>query len=148
MSIQLDSVLTIAIGRNQQDGTPLCDDDWSDFQYQVIHRCEQAGGEVVCHALSVSAIGSDGRNRGQEEESAVFVVINVQRLEALRRTLSSDIEAYGQTSACFAFDMGHEPVFAGTTDGYRPQLSAAAITDGLEEALNDGLARRIAGPRQ
>lgn len=148
MSIQLDSVLTIAIGRNLSDGTPMTDVHWARFQAQVVDAVDTAGGTIVCHAVTDDAVGSDGVNDGEAEQSAVFVVINVRWLGYLRRRLSAILADHGQTSACFAFDMGHEPVFAGTTDGYRPQLSAAAITDGLEEALNDGLARRIAGPRQ
>lgn len=148
MSIQLDSVLTIAIGRNLPDGKPMSDDHWAQFQFEVATEIDRSGGTLVCHARSDFAVGSDGANDGAEEESAVFLVVNVARLDALRRELSGVIADYGQTSACFSFDLAHEPVFAGTTDGYRPQLSAAAITDGLEEALNDGLARRIAGPRQ
>lgn len=157
MTITLDTVLTVAIGRNGQDGRPLTDSLWAGFQRQVLDLLK-GEGTVVCHALSVSAVGSDGVNEGVEEDSAVFIAVNVRNEEVVRATLSNLLGAYGQTSACFAMDHFHEPAFAGTIDGYRPRLSPVMASldrevrqsrreqyASLEAALNDGFARRTHG---
>lgn len=136
MNITLDSVLTVAIGRNQQDGTPLADTDWNTFQRVVGITLERHGGIVVAHTHG-GGIGSDGGNAGVLEESAVFVAINIDDLLGARRDLAPVLKAFGQSSACFAFDMAHEPVFA-TTDGFRPSLP----DPGLEAWLEEGHGRR------
>ena len=138
VSVELDTVLTVAIGRNLADGTPMDDERWSLFQWSVRHLLD-AHGTVVCHALSVAAVGSDGVNDGAEEDSAVFIVVNPADEQLLRRRLGDELTGFGQTSACFSVDHFHEPVFAGTTDGYRPRVGPDPE---LERWLQDGQARR------
>jgi hypothetical protein len=119
MSITLDSVLTVAIGRNGRDGTPMSDRDWAEFQSLVAAELVSAGGTIVAHTTG-GGLGSDGVNEGSEEESAVFVAINIEHLIAARRSIALALKLFGQSSAAFAFDMAHEPVFP-TPTGFRPQ---------------------------
>lgn len=132
--VTLDAVLTVAIGRNGADGTPMSDHDWELFQRSV--KCTlNVYGTVVCHALSVSAVGSDGLNDGQDEESAVFIAVNVDDEELVRKLIGQKLARFEQTSACFSVDHYHEPVFAGTTDGYRPRVA-------IDDPFAEGRARR------
>lgn len=115
----LDSVLTVAIGRNCSDGSALWDDDWSSFQERVKVLLSEYG-TVVAAAVG-HGVGSDGVNDSQAEETAVFVVVNAYKFltSGLRPMLAALLREYGQTSACFAYDLYHEPVF-NTVDGGRP----------------------------
>lgn len=135
MTTTLDSVLTVAIGRNGQDGQPMDDDRWAQFQHEVAASLVATGGMIVAHALG-GGLGSDGANEGVEEESCVFVTINVERLHKVRMMVAMDLDRYGQTSACFAYDMAHEPCFA-TPDGYRRES-----VDSFGAQLAEGHARR------
>jgi hypothetical protein len=134
--VELDTVLTVAIGRNGADGQPMSDPQWSRFQTETASRIQGNGAKVVCHALSVAAVGSDGSNDGQDEESAVFVAINPTDELELRRQLGTLLARFGQSSACFSLDHFHEPVFAGTTDGYRPRVAP------IDDPFAEGRARR------
>jgi hypothetical protein len=136
MTITLDSVLTVAIGRNGQDGQPMTTADWLLFQHNVAAELVSAGGTIVAHTVG-GGLGSDGVNEGSEEESAVFVAINVEDLNGARRNVAQWLREFGQSSACFAFDMAHEPVFA-TPSGFRP----ASVDDGFGDWLAEGHARR------
>lgn len=135
MNITLDSVLTVAIGRNGQDGTPMRTSDWLLFQAKVAGALVHAGGTIVAHTVG-GGLGSDGVNEGSEEESAVFVAINVKDLNGARRGLAGVLRGFGQSSAAFAFDMAHEPVFP-TADGFRPES-----VDSFGAWLAEGHARR------
>ena len=136
MTIQLDSVLTVVIGRNGQDGQPLSDEAWDAFRLATLTMIT-AYGPVVGSA-SGSGIGSDGANDGQDEDSAVFIaLVDVNSLAALRRALAPILARFGQTTAAFAYDLEHEPVFSTTTDGFRP-LEVVEVIDFLAE----GRARR------
>lgn len=137
MTITLDSVLTVAIGRNQADGTPMNTGQWLAFQHEVAASLLATGGTIVAHTLG-GGLGSDGVNADQEEESCVFVVINVGRLDEVRRLVAMDLDRFDQSSACFAFDTAHEPVFA-TADGFRP-----SSVDSFGAQLAEGNARRTA----
>jgi hypothetical protein len=137
MTITLDSVLTVAIGRNGQAGDPLPDHAWDLFQREVASSLLATGGTIVAHTTG-GGLGSDGVNNGQEEESCVFVVINVGDPDRVRRLVAWDLGHFDQSSACFAFDLAHEPVFA-TPSGFRP----ASIDDGFGALLAEGHARRV-----
>lgn len=112
----LDKVLTVAVGRNQSDGSELPDNRWQEFRSKVKSALEQQG--IVVAVTSGGGIGSDGLNDGSDEESAVFVTINPKSAEEARKSLAELLPEYGQGSACFAYDQSHEPVFA-TENGYR-----------------------------
>ena len=136
MTIALDSVLTVAIGRNGLDGTPLAPSAWRDFQEKVAGFLVLAGGTIVAHTTG-HGLTSDGDTAGSEEESCVFVAINVEDLDRARKGVARALRKVEQSSACFAFDGAHDPVFP-TANGFRP----AAIDDGFGGWLAEGNARR------
>ncbi len=132
----LDSVLTIAIGRitnglsvvqqvrGPQPAQPLSELQWSLFREEVFTLAEQFG--TVVSFGDVIGVTSDQPDQ-EEEDSYVLVVINAD-VAALRPRLAEVLHRYGATSACFAHDADHEPVFD-TEDGFRPSVptsSAAA----------------------
>lgn len=117
MTVELDTVLTVAVGRNGPDGKPMSSWRWSNFRSNV-RTVLSAYGTVVAETTG-GGVGSDGVNDGEEEESAVFVAINVHSLDAVRSLLARLLHNYGQSSACFAYDDVHEPCFP-TLNGYRP----------------------------
>jgi hypothetical protein len=114
--MQLDSVVTVAIGRNSKDGKPLTSRRWANFQNRVKMTLSELA-LVVAHTQG-AGVGSDGVNESEAEDSAVLVAINPKDKELLRQRLAKLLPRYGQTSAAFAIDASHEPVFP-TKDGYR-----------------------------
>lgn len=115
--MQLDSVLTVAIGRNGSDGTPMNFIDWELFQTEVQNTVNERA-TLVYTGQSEAAIGSDGNNDGQEEDSFAIIAINVNNTNDLRWELARILKKFGQGSACFSYDSAHEPVFA-TDTGWR-----------------------------
>lgn len=112
----LDRVLTVAIGRNNSEGVPLSNRRWRSFQNKVSFTLGRYGNVVA--KTNGGGVGSDGVNDGSEEESAIFLAINVSDIDAVRERIAQILPQFGQGSACFAIDREHEPVFA-TTNGYR-----------------------------
>lgn len=112
----LDKVLTLAIGRNNSSGKALPENKWQEFQERA-HSVLAKQGYVVAHAVG-EAKGSDGVNEGAEEDTAVIVVINPRDAQKARTELAKLLPEYGQSSAAFAYDSSHEPVFP-TENGYR-----------------------------
>jgi hypothetical protein len=128
---QLDSVLTVAIGRNTSDGSPLSDNDWADFQRDV-HRDLSVFGTVVGCGVG-AGFGTDGENAEQVEQNAIFVaLVGWDQLDKCRASIGALIGRYDQTTACFAYDLAHEPVFSTTTDGFRPRV--APVSDFLADS--------------
>lgn len=116
--MNLDTVLTLAIGRNNSNGQPLNNERWLEFQSQIKTLVNADRSAImVAHTIG-GGVGSDGVNENEDEESAVFVIINAFSVTKMRERLARVLKHYGQSSACFALDMAHEPVFA-TNDGYR-----------------------------
>lgn len=134
MTMILDTVITVAIGRNDASGRPLKGSTWSRFQREV-RELLASSGTVVAHVAGADGVGSDGVNDGQAEETALFIVVNPKNELGVRRALSSILGRYGQYSAAFAVDHYHEPCFAGTTDGFRPRVA-------VDDFLADGRTRR------
>lgn len=116
MSVVLDQVLTLAIGRNGQDGKPMSSYRWHKFQAKARSVIEQSA-TVVAHTMG-RGVGSDNVNEYAPEDSAIIVAINPTNVELIREQLALLLPKYGQGSAAFAFDREHEPVFA-TKNGYR-----------------------------
>ena len=114
--MKLDQVLTVAIGDLDSEGIKLTPTEWSDFRSDV-RQVLDTYGDVVAEVEGLG-IGSDGLNEGQVEATAVYIVVNPERIDRLRAHLAQVIDAYGQSSACFALDQAHEPVF-NTPSGYR-----------------------------
>ena len=112
----LDTVTTVAIGRNGPDG-PMNEHHWNLFQSSVRIACERFGTVVAC--TTGQAVGSDDDREGQPEETAIVVVINVTDEATLRSRIAYFLRTFDQTSACFATDRAHEPVF-NTETGARP----------------------------
>lgn len=114
----LDTVLTVAIGRNDATGTAMYPGEWARFRRDVRTLCDRSA-TVVAETVG-TAIGSDGPNDGTPEETAVYVMINPTGDfdTSFRAALADVLATYSTTSACFAIDRTHEPVFA-TTDGWR-----------------------------
>jgi hypothetical protein len=113
----LDSVLTLAIGRNGADGKPMSEQRWNSFQSEVRNAIIEVGTPVFAGTAD-NAIGSDGRNDGVQEDSYAIIAINVKEPRTLRAKVAGIIGKYEQGSACFSIDTAHEPVFS-TKDGWR-----------------------------
>lgn len=152
----LDSVLTIAIGDVTSEGVRLSPTDWAAFQGEVLNAIAASDGTLVAHAVG-NGLTSDQPEQVLEA-TAVFLVVNCDNPGSLRKALARILPAYGQGSACFAFQMAHEPVFA-TTTGFRdgtplsaPEpvapavdgaLSAIFVADDLEQGLAATHGRRV-----
>lgn len=115
-AVTLDRVSTIAIG------DPLCHEKtlWN-FSDQIAYEVRLAGGTVYAQTVGM-AIGSDGVNGGQPERTAIVLAGNIADLDGLRLRLAHLLSDWNMTSACFATDSAHEPIFQGPT-GYRPGYS-------------------------
>ena len=113
-----DRVLTIAIG----DATPYGNGtvpapDFRRAGQSIARSVRQRGGTV--YALTQGAgVGSDDDRNGVTERTIIILAGNVRDVAGLRRDVSSVLQSYGMTSACFALDRSHEPVFD-TADGSR-----------------------------
>ena len=105
----LDTVLTIAIGG--------IDHLWSALD-EIEKLVIQHGGQVF-GMFEGFGFTSDTEPR-TTETSGVVLVGNVPtvHIDGLRRTVAEVLRTYGTTSACFAIDPAHEPVW-NTTDGAR-----------------------------
>jgi hypothetical protein len=125
---KLDTVITVAIGDVGPAGQ-LSPGDWLYFQDEVRATLDKYATVVAQTSgqglRSDDELGPDGNlvTPGHDiEQTAVFVAINPHDIElGFRRDLARILKRYGQTSACFAIDPKHEPVFT-TPDGYRPQV--------------------------
>jgi len=123
--MKLDKVLTIAIGRNDANGIALSDSQWADFTARL-DEIVAAHATVVFTGHSDYAIGSDGANDSEQEESYAIIAINPEDTVGLRADVASLLWVNRQTSACFALDGAHEPVWY-TIGGDRPAVSPAPI---------------------
>lgn len=123
---KLDTVLTVAIGRIMADGVELDARDWADFRFNV-DASITTFGTVVAYALGGGLTSDQGD--ATLEDTAVWVVVNVSDPDSLRASLSWRLRDYGASSACFAFDGAHEPVFP-TLDGRRADSFAHETSEG------------------
>ena len=123
--MKLDKVLTIAIGRNDANGEPLSGAQWLDFCSRL-DEIVAAHGTIVFAGSSDYAIGSDGANDGEQEESYALIAINPEDVRGLREDIASLLWVNRQTSAAFALDSTHEPVWY-TIGGDRPAISPAPV---------------------
>lgn len=114
--MQLDCVLTLAIGRNYGDNVPLSNRRWNNFQCKLREVVSKQA--TVVGFSSGNGVGSDEGRNGEEEETAILVAINPKDVTVLRASVAQVIKHYQQSSAAFAIDNAHEPVFA-TKDGTR-----------------------------
>ncbi len=125
---QLDSVLTVAIGRNRQDGSPLSEQRWGEFKATVAGHLRHAG--TIVGFGEGKGTGSDGVNEGEVEENAIFLaLVDADQLAGLRVLMAATLRRFNQTSAAFSFDLAHEPVF-NTPNGWRPAEVQDFTADG------------------
>lgn len=110
-----DSVLTIAIGRNNSEGE-LSVESWGSFRTEIRDLLDKYATLVA--NTSGRGVASDEDREGKPEDSAVFVAINPKRVNYLRKSVAHVLERYKQTSAAFSLDTSHEPCFA-TPNGLR-----------------------------
>lgn len=106
--MKLDKVLTIAIGRDNADGT-LSDQEWSEFQDGLLMTVKHYA--TVVASTEGPGIASDDDRAMQPEDSAVVVAINPKYVNRLRSRISKLLIHYGQSSCAFALDSSHQPVF-------------------------------------
>jgi hypothetical protein len=122
--MNLDKVVTIAIGRNISDGTPMTNNNWLDMQIQLIELVTRYA-EIVFRGEG-SAVGSDGRNDGQYERSFVVIAINPKGgPNGLRLGVADLLVEFDQRSAAYSVDESHEPVWS-THNGKRPPVATSA----------------------
>ena len=116
--MQLDRILTIAIGDLDTEGNRISPADYDYWAHTIAQDVRDNGGTVYAVTFG-DGIGSDGVNDGAEERSAVILAGNVDSVDRLRATVGFRLTRMGASSACFALDGAHEPAFA-TIDGRRP----------------------------
>lgn len=134
--MKLDSVLTVAIGDATQDGY-LSATEWADFQDDMRTVLDKFG-TVVAQALGKGVRSDDCVDEGEDHETestCVFIVINHRPNDGIRAHVAQVLMQYGQSSACFAIDRAHEPVF-GTKTGQRPFDN---LLDTFEAELADAI---------
>ena len=105
-----DRVTTIALGDLRHDGSRIPADGFERIAERVAAEAEARGGTVYAVTYG-EGVGSDGDNDGEAERSAVILVGNLDDVAGLRRHVAEALRASGLTSAAFATDGEHEPVF-------------------------------------
>lgn len=121
--VQLDQVLTVAIGDICTDGTRLDDLDWSFFGDEVRSLLD-FHGTIVAEATGIGT--TSDQDVEQAERTRLFVAVNVHGIAVVRKYLAEILVRYGQSSAAFAWDTAHEPCFA-TASGFRPIRDAELV---------------------
>ena len=109
----LDQILTVAIGTLDSNGRRIR--EFVLFERDILDVMELAGYTIVAetHGYGLTSDQPDETT----EDTSVFVGINGDADKA-RPLVAGVLKTYGASSACFAIDSAHEPVFA-TEDGYR-----------------------------
>lgn len=105
--MQVLNSLTVSIGRNiYTTGAELGAGDWYLFRRQVRQAIQQAGGYIVADTTG------RGVYDGVEEESAVFIALNVDNIEGLKKQIAKLLPVYSQESAGFGLDLMPELIEA------------------------------------
>ena len=113
-----DRVLTIAFGDLDRDGRKIDGYSWRALRHLARVGVEMCGGTV--YAITEGpGVGSDGVNAGESEGSMIVLAGNVRDVAKLRRYVAALLRDIDASSACFALDSVHEPVFAHNEDGSR-----------------------------
>lgn len=105
--MQVLNSLTVSIGRNIGADQELGAGDWYLFRRQVKSAIERAGGYIVADTTG------RGVYDGIEEESGVFIALNIDRIEQLKEDIARILPQYKQESAGFGLDLMPELVEAG-----------------------------------
>jgi hypothetical protein len=99
--------LTVSIGRNLNTGAgELAAGEWYLFRRQTRAAIERAGGYIVADTTG------RGVYEGIQEESAVFIALNVNNVEQLKRDIAALLPVYKQDAAGFGLDLMPELVEA------------------------------------
>lgn len=116
-----DVVVTVAIGAETESGM-LTDAELSAASYEIKRALKDSGAVVVAHTFG-EGLASDGDRLGTVERTAVLLAVNPipNRVDALRLHIAQTLRTFGMSSACFAVDGYHEPVFD-TRNGDRPTV--------------------------
>jgi microsomal dipeptidase-like Zn-dependent dipeptidase len=133
--MKLDSVTTIAIGRINADGQNLPRRTWFQACDQLTAIADRYG-TIVAKAYG-EGLTSDQGPTTYDEDTYVVVLINVADLDALRRHVAMFLRDIGGSSACFATDAEHEPVFP-TANGLRPVAVAPPVTSAAYAPVHGG----------
>ena len=90
--------LTISIGRNiNNEAMPA--GDWYLFRRQLRDAITSAGGDIVADTTGA------GVYDGIQEESAVFIALNIDNIEQLRADVAQLLQVYKQECAGFSLDL-------------------------------------------
>ena len=139
--MKLDQVVTVAIGRMDRNGNNLPLSSWTDVRDWVKDDCDANkywwGGTIVAEG-DIRGVTSD-QDTQSHEDSYVVLVVNVEDVDRLRKEIALSIGAFKLTSACYAVDSTHEPVFSDTHDGRRaPAPAPAPVTSAAYAPTHGG----------
>lgn len=113
-----DRVIAIAFGDRDRDGRKVDEYSWRALRPLIRGVVEMCGGTV--YAITEGpGVGSDGVNAGEPEGSMIVLAGNVRDVAKLRRYVAALLRDIDSSSACFALDSAHEPVFAHNENGGR-----------------------------
>ena len=90
--------LTISIGRNIKN-QPMAAGAWYLFRRQLRDAITSAGGDIVADTTGA------GVYDGIQEESAVFIALNIDNVEQLRADVARLLQDYQQEAAGFSLDL-------------------------------------------
>jgi len=97
--MQVLSSTTISIGRNIGNDQQLSAGDWYLFRRQIKRMIQEAGGVIVADTTG------SGVYDGIKEESAVFIALNVNKIEQLKKQIAQILPVYKQECAGFGLDL-------------------------------------------
>ena len=99
------NTITLSIGRNINNKAMEAG-EWYLFRRQARAILEQAGGHIVADTTGA------GVYDGVEEESAVFIALNVNNIEEARDRIAQLLSAYNQEAAGFTIDLMPELLYS------------------------------------
>lgn len=106
--MQVLNSLTVSIGRNlNTGGGELSAGEWYLFRRQTRAAIERAGGYIVADTTG------RGIYDGVEEESGVFIALNVDAIEQLKNDIAALLPQYKQDAAGFGLDLMPDLITAG-----------------------------------
>ncbi len=105
-----DKVVTIAIGRNYGKNKSLTRGQWSGFKSKTKNLLN-SHAQIVA-ATHGRGIGSDNEQNGKPENTFVLVAVNPVKIKQFQTQFKNLLSHYHQTSAAFAIDKKHKPIFS------------------------------------
>ena len=132
--MELDTVLTVAIGDTHTHGGKMRSLHWSWFKDDVRRALTGSQWTIVAEAAGTGA--TSDQEDVTNERTLVFIAINGDATEA-RREVAQCLRRHTASSACFAIDGAHEPAFP-TADGFRPPTGNGPATSAKSYAPSHG----------